>query len=135
MAELFGTQRQAITKHLRNIFTSNELEKESTSSILELVRQEGNRMVKRSVELYNLDVIISVGFRINTKRGIQFLQWANRVLKEYMLRGYAVNNRLNLIEEKFDRRLSKTEQEVEKLNEKMDFFIKTNLPPYQGIKV
>ncbi len=92
-------------------------------------------MVKRSVELYNLDVIISVGFRINTKRGIQFLQWANRVLKEYMLRGYAVNNRLNLIEEKFDRRLSKTEQEVEKLNEKMDFFIKTNLPPYQGIKV
>jgi len=78
MAELFGTKRQAITKHLQNIYESDELKKEATSSILELVRREGNRTVKRKVEFYNLDAIISVGFRVNTKRGIEFRQWANQ---------------------------------------------------------
>lgn len=82
MAELFGTQRQAITKHLKNIFDSKELDKKATCSILELVQQEGNRMVRRSLEIYNLDVIISVGYRVKSKRGVQFRQWANRVLKE-----------------------------------------------------
>ena len=76
MAELFATGRQAITKHLQNIYESSELSKEATSSILELVRQEGNRKVKRKIEFYNLDAIISVGFRVNTKRGIEFRQWA-----------------------------------------------------------
>ena len=71
---LFGTQRQAITKHLKNIFESGELERQATCSILELVQKEGNRMVRRNVEIYNLDVIISVGYRVNTKRGIQFRQ-------------------------------------------------------------
>ena len=77
IAVLFGTQRQAITKHLKNIFESGELERQATCSILELVQKEGNRMVRRNVEIYNLDVIISVGYRVNTKRGIQFRQWAN----------------------------------------------------------
>ena len=86
MAELFGTQRQAITKHLKNIFESHELEKTATSSILELLQKEGMRMVRRQVELYNLDVIISVGYRVNTQRGIQFRQWANQVLKDYCFR-------------------------------------------------
>lgn len=85
MAELFGTKRQAITKHLQNIYDSEELKKKATSSILELVRKEGNRTVKRKIEFYNLDAIISVGFRVNTKRGIEFRQWANNVLKQYML--------------------------------------------------
>ena len=80
MAELFGTQRQAITKHLKNIFESHELEKTATSSILELLQKEGMRMVRRQVELYNLDVIISVGYRVNTQRGIQFRQWALKIL-------------------------------------------------------
>ena len=80
MAELFGTQRQAITKHLKNIFESHELEKTATSSILELLQIEGMRMVRRQVELYNLDVIISVGYRVNTQRGIQFRQWALKIL-------------------------------------------------------
>ena len=88
MAELFGTGRQAITKHLQNIYECEELEKNATSSILELVRKEGKRNVKRKIEFYNLDAIISVGFRVNTKRGIEFRQWANKVLKEYLLRGY-----------------------------------------------
>ena len=94
MAELFGVNRQAITKHLKNIYDSQELKQEATCSILELVQSEGNRMVKREVGFYNLDAIISVGFRVNTIRGIQFRQWANRILKDYMLRGYAVNQRL-----------------------------------------
>lgn len=69
MAVLFGTQRQAITKHLKNIFETNELERVATSSILELVQKEGNRMVSRQIELFNLDVIISVGYRVNTQQG------------------------------------------------------------------
>ena len=79
-------------------------------------------MVKRQVEFYNLDVIISVGFRVNTKQGISFRKWANRVLKEYLLRGYSVNNRL----ERLEQRVSQTE-------EKIDFFVRTSLPPQQGI--
>ena len=93
MAELFDVQRQAITKHIRNIFDSHELEEPSTSSILELVQKEGRRVVKRPVTLYNLDMIISVGFRVNTQRGIKFRRWANQVLKEYMFKGYAINQR------------------------------------------
>ena len=72
MADLFGTGRQAITKHLQNIYDNAELDKKATCSILELVRQEGRRIVKRKIEFYNLDAIISVGFRVNTKRGIEF---------------------------------------------------------------
>lgn len=122
MAELFGTQRQAITKHLKNIFDSQELTRESTSSVLELLRKEGNRYVKRQVELFNLDVIISVGYRVNTTQGILFRQWANRVLKDYLLKGYSVNHRL----ERLEQRVTKTE-------EKIDFFVRTSLPPQQGI--
>jgi len=72
MADLFGTKRQAITKHLLNIFECKELMKEATCSILELLRKEGNRVVRRKVEFYNLDAIISVGFRVNTTKGIEF---------------------------------------------------------------
>ena len=93
MAELFNVQRQAITKHIKNIIESHELEEAATSSILELVQKEGKRLVKRPVALYNLDMIISVGFRVNTQRGIKFRRWANQILKDYMLKGYAVNQR------------------------------------------
>ena len=122
MAELFGTKRQAITKHLQNIYECDELKKEATSSILELVRKEGNRTVKRKVEFYNLDAIISVGFRVNTKRGIEFRQWANRVLIKYLLNGYSVNRRFETIEQ----RLTAAE-------EKIDFFVRSSLPPVEGI--
>ena len=122
MADLFGTQRQAITKHLKNIYDSAELDRASTSSILELLQKEGLRMVKRKVEFFNLDVIISVGYRVNTKRGIQFRQWANRVLKEYLLRGYSINQRF----ERLERRVAETEN-------KIDFFVRTSLPPVEGV--
>ena len=122
MSDLFGTQRQAITKHLKNIYDSGELQREATCSILELVQKEGNRMVRRSVEIYNLDTIISVGYRVNTKRGIQFRQWANKVLKDYLLRGYAVNSRL----ERLEQRVAKTEEQIE-------FFVQTSLPPVEQV--
>ena len=122
MAELFGTNRQAITKHLKNIYTVKELTKAATCSILELVRKEGNRMVARKIEFYNLDAIISVGFRVNTQRGIEFRIWANGVLKEHLLRGYSINERMTRIEQ----RVSATE-------EKIDFFVRTSLPPVVGV--
>lgn len=122
MAMLFGTQRQAVTKHLKNIFECHELEKTATSSILEQVQKEGNRMVNRKIELYNLDVIISVGYRVNTSRGIEFRQWANKVLKDYILKGYAINQRF----ERLEQRVANTE-------EKIDFFVKTALPPIEGV--
>ena len=129
MAELFGTKRQAITKHLQNIYESDELKKEATSSILELVRKEGNRTVKRKVEFYNLDAIISIGFRVNTKRGIEFRQWANRVLKDYMLRGYVVNSRIMALE----RHVAEQDTQINDLKNKVDFFVRSSLPPVEGI--
>ena len=122
MGELFGVNRQAITKHLKNIYETSELDESSTCSILELVQQEGNRKVRRSVAFYNLDAIISVGFRVNTRQGILFRQWANRILKDYTLRGYAINKRF----EQLEQRVSQTE-------EKMEFFVRTSLPPVEGI--
>ena len=133
IAVLFGTQRQAITKHLKNIFESCELDRQATCSILELVQKEGNRMVHRHVEIYNLDVIISIGYRVNTKRGIQFRRWATNVLKDYMLRGYAVNQRLFAMEERIDRRIGAIENTLAVHQEKIDFFVRTTLPPQQGI--
>ena len=129
MAELFGTGRQAITKHLQNIYDSEELNKVATSSILELVRQEGKRMVKRKIEFYNLDAIISVGFRVNTKRGIEFRQWANNILKEYLLQGYAINQNMHGIRQQ----LCYQDKRISQLEEKVDFFVQTSLPPRQGV--
>jgi hypothetical protein len=106
MADLYGTQRQAITKHIKNIYNSYELQREETCSILELVQKEGDRMVRRNVEFYNLDVIISVGYRVNTRQGIQFRQWANRVLRDYLLRGYSINRQLVAMQERIDTRFS-----------------------------
>ncbi len=90
IATLFGTQRPAITKHLKNIFSSGELDEQSTSSILEHIGENALRPRYQTV-LYNLDVILSVGYRVNSKNATQFRIWANRVLKEYLLKGYAIN--------------------------------------------
>lgn len=129
MGELFGVNRQAVTKHLKNIYESNELEESATCSFLELVQKEGKRQVRREVAFYNLDAIISVGFRVNTQRGIQFRQWANKVLKEYLLRGYAVNQRLLNIENK----LESQQKQLAQHQEQIDFFVRTSLPPVEGI--
>ena len=93
------------------------------------LRQEGKRQVVRTFTYYNLDAIISIGFRVNSKRGIQFRQWANKVLKEYLLKGYSVNQRL----EQIDTRIQKHEKRLDYLTDKVEFFVRTSLPPVEGI--
>jgi len=91
MGDLFGIGSAAITKHIKNIYDSKELSKMATTSKMEVVQSEGNREIKRKLQLYNLDMILSVGYRVNSKKGTQFRIWANRVLKEYLLKGYVLN--------------------------------------------
>lgn len=93
IAILFGTEVPAISKHITNIFESKELDALSTVSKMEIVRPEGKRMVKRHVDHYNLDLIISIGYRINSIRGTQFRIWANKILKDYLTKGYALNEK------------------------------------------
>ncbi len=94
MAELFGVKTPAINKHLLNIYKEGELEEKATISILEIVQKEGNRNIKRKKAFYNLDAIISVGYRVNSSRATQFRIWATNVLKEYLIKGYAINEKL-----------------------------------------
>ena len=94
MAELFKTDRTSIVRHINNIYKTQELDKESTCAKIAQVQKEGKRKITRFIPFFNLDMIISVGYRVNSKRGIQFRQWANRVLKQYLIKGYAINERL-----------------------------------------
>jgi hypothetical protein len=128
IADLFGTQRPAITKHIGNIFKSGELDEKVVSSILEHTTKHGaikglTQDVK--VKHYNLDVVLSVGYRVNSIRATQFRIWANRVLKDYLLKGYAINNRMNRIEDKLDSLTGR-------INE-IDLQINTHLIPNQGV--
>ncbi len=92
IANLFDVQRPAIVKHINNIYNDEELSKESTCSILEQVQVEGTRNVKRQKEYYNLDMIISIGFRVNSKKAIKFRTWANEIIKDYMIQGFALDD-------------------------------------------
>lgn len=94
MAALFDVNPQAVTKHLANIYEEQELEKSSTCSVLEQVQKEGNRSVKRSMEFYNLDAIIAVGNRVNSKKATKFRQWATKTLREYITKGFVINEKL-----------------------------------------
>ena len=96
MAELFDTDRTSIVRHVNNIYRTEELEREATCAKIAQVQKEGNRTVKRQINFYNLDMIISVGYRINSKRGTQFRIWANKILKDYLVKGYAVNEKMKL---------------------------------------
>lgn len=126
IAELFGTKRQAITKHLQNIFNSGELDKNSVSSTLELTAQDGKNYVTK---IYNLDAIISVGYRVNSKNATAFRQWATQVLRSYLLKGYSINQRMDRMEHT----LSEQNQKIIEHDQKIDFFIKTALPPLEGV--
>ena len=119
MAELFGTTRNNITLHIGNIFKEGELVRSAVCKDFLHTASDGKCY---KTKIYNLDVIISVGYRVKSVRGTQFRIWANKVLKEYLLRGYSVNQRF----ERLEQRVSKTE-------EKIDFFVRTALPPVQGI--
>lgn len=122
MVELFCSTKQNISLHINNIFKEGELAEKATVKEYLTVRTEGNRNVKRKITCYNLDVIISVGYRVKSVRGTQFRIWANSVLKEYLLKGYSIN-----------RRLSELEKTVALHSEKIDFFVRTSLPPVEGI--
>ncbi len=122
MAELFQTTPQNITIHIKSVYKEKELEQMATCKEDLQVRLEGGRTVQRKQKFYNLDVIISVGYRVKSKRGTQFRQWANKVLKEYLLNGYSIN-----------RRLLDLEHTVAEHSKKIDFFIRTSLPPVEGI--
>lgn len=130
IAELFGTGRQAITKHLKNIFSSLELDENSVCSILELTASDG-KVYKTKV--YNLDAILSVGYRVNSKNATLFRRWANKVLKDYLLKGYSINQRINQLENKIDSKLDTHDRQLEELTNKVDFFVRTSLPPLEGV--
>lgn len=133
MAELFQATKQNISLHIKNIYKEGELEEVSTVKDYLTVQKEGNRSVQRRIAFYNLDVIISVGYRVKSLRGTQFRQWANRVLKEYLLRGYSVNQRLMQLEYKIDRRFSEYDQHFRELDNKVEFFVRSSLQPKEGI--
>lgn len=122
MAMLFGCSTDNIGLHLKNLYEEQEIEMLSTAEDFSVVRKEGNRTVTRKVKHYNLDAILSVGYRVSSAQATKFRQWANKVLKDYILKGYAINQRF----ERLEQRVSNTE-------EKIDFFVKTSLPPIQGI--
>ena len=106
MATLFGCSTDNVGLHLKNIYSCGELDKGATTEESSVVQIEGQCKVSRKVCLYNLDAIISVGYRVNSVLGVKFRQWATRVLKEYLLRGYSVNARMTQLEDKMDRRLA-----------------------------
>ena len=130
IADLFGTKRPAITKHLSNIFKSGELDENSVRSILEHTAADG-KIYK--TQFYNLDAILSVGYRVNSRNATIFRQWANKVLKEYLLRGYAINQRLIEMSDRLDRRLLEQDGEIAAIRRDIDFFVRTSLPPKEGI--
>lgn len=122
MVDLFDSTKQNISLHINNIFKEGELLPESTVKEYLTVQKEGNRSVKRKITVYNLDVIISVGYRVKSKRGTHFRIWANKIIKDYLLKGYAVHHRI----EKIEKQLVEHEQ-------KFEFLINTNLPLNEGI--
>ena len=139
---LFDRDIKTIGKHINNALkeelrpvvaksgtTGNESTSNATVAKFAIVQKEGNREVIRQVEFYSLDVILSVGYRVKSSRGIEFRRWANQVLKDYMLRSYAVNQRIVHVEEYFDKRLRAHEQRIENVEQKTDFFVRTSLPP------
>ena len=130
ISELFGTGRQAITKHLKNIFASNELDENSVCSILELTAADGKNY---KTKVYNLDAILSVGYRVNSKNATLFRRWANSVLKDYMLKGYSLNHRFERLEDKIDTRFQRYDSEIQRLCNQVDFFVRHSLPPIEGI--
>lgn len=125
MATLFDQTKQNVSLHINNCFKEGELEKKTTVKESLTVQKEGSRTVKRKLEYYNLDVIISVGYRVKSKQGTQFRIWATRVLKDYLLKGYTINNRMNRLEDSVEALRNKVSE--------IDLQINTHLIPTQGV--
>jgi len=151
MAVLFNTDRTSITKHIRNIYQTGELEEISTCAKIAQVRIEGEREIARKMPFYNLDMIISVGYRVNSISGIRFRRWANQVLKDYILKGYAIRQRkiatdLQIVDRLQEQRQliknqqteitefkDETEKRLSAVEQHIDFFVKASQTPTSGI--
>ena len=135
MADLFGCSSDNIGLHLKNIYADGELEESATAEDFSVVRKEGRRTVSRRVRMYDLEAIISVGFRVNSKLGIQFRRWANVIIQQHMIQGFSVSQRLIQMEDRIDRRLSKHDADIIELRKDVDFFISSSLPPKEKVFV
>ena len=133
IAMLFGRDKSVISRHINNIFKEKELSKISTVAKNATVQMENGRSIVRQMDYYNLDVIISVGYRVKSQRGTQFRIWANQVLKEYLLKGYAINSRLTQLEQRIDKKLMEHERRISDNEKQIGFFIRTALPPVEGV--
>ena len=140
MVELFASSKANVSEHINNIYLQGELSQESTVRKFRTVRKEGNRMVTRNLDYYNLDMIISVGFRVNSRQGIRFRQWANKVLREFLLNGYAIHQQMQQMERRIDQKLLLQHDEMlqikdtqAKQQQQLDFFIRTSTPPAEMV--
>ncbi len=140
MVALFDTAKSNISMHISNIYKEEELQREATVQDFLTVQNEGGRQVTRRVQYYNLDVIISVGYRVKSKRGTQFRQWALKILKEYLLKGHAINQQMLAIQRQIDsrfdmqdKRILAIENELHDHHEKIDFFVRTNQTPVEQV--
>jgi len=125
MVQLFQSTKQNISLHINNLFKEGELDEDSTVKEYLTVQNEGGRKVSRNIKLYNLDVIISVGYRVKSTTGTQFRLWANKILKDYLLKGYAINHRIEVLEKKVS--------SIEIKNTEFQLLINSNLSPQQGV--
>ena len=130
MAELFLTTKQNVSLHVNNIFREDELTESSVVKESLTTAKDGKRYKTKT---YNLDVIISVGYRVKSKRGTMFRQWANRVLKEFIIRGYVLNQQLRSLEEKMETKFFDYDTKLRAMQNKIDFFVRSSLPPIEGI--
>ena len=128
MAELFQKDQSVVARHINNAFKEGELDENSNMHFL-----HNTRYKYRPTKVYSLDVIISVGYRVKSKRGTAFRQWANKVLKDYLLRGYAINQRIAQIEQRTDTRFESHAARISALEDKVDFFVRSSQPPVEGI--
>ena len=128
MAELFQKDQSVVARHINNAFKEGELDENSNMHFL-----HNTQYKYRPTKVYSLDVIISVGYRVKSKRGTAFRQWANKVLKDYLLRGYAINQRIAQIEQRTDTRFESHAARISALEDKIDFFVRSSLPPVEGI--
>ena len=136
MAELFQRNKSTISRHIKNIFECGELSQDMVVAKNATTTQHGALQGKtqtHEVTFYNLDMIISIGYRVNSIRGVQFRQWASRVLKEYLLRGYSINQHLVYMEQRIDHQLQEHTEQIHELQDKVDFFVRTSLPPKEGV--
>jgi hypothetical protein len=136
MALLFQRNKSTISRHIKNIFDCGELKQDMVVAKNATTTQHGaihGKTQTHEVTFYNLDMIISVGYRVNSICGVRFRQWASQILKEYLLNGYSINRHMMFIEQRIDHQLQEHTEQIHELQEKVDFFVRTSLPPKEGV--